>query len=158
MKSILKSLPFIMVAGIAMHPACDNGEDSTTSGATVTVSTGAQNADLCEGGFPDEFCNALGDNPESCECFDCVNTSKCKQLCTDDGQCAGNEDCSCIDCYNVLGPQCEPVDPTTDATTDATTDTTAGTGGAATTGSTTATTNGAGGAATTAGAGGAGGN
>ncbi len=157
MKSILKSLPFIMVAGIAMHPACDDGADSTTSGATVTVSTGATNPEACEGGFPDEFCNALGDAPESCNCFDCVNTAKCKSLCTDDGQCAGNEDCSCIDCYEVFGPECEPVNPTTDATTDATTDTTAttgGTGGAATT----ATTGGTGGAATTAGAGGAGGN
>jgi hypothetical protein len=158
MKSALKSLPFILVAVGSMHAACDSSETTTGGSGTVTVSSGSGNADLCEGGFPDEFCNALGDYPESCKCFDCVSTAKCLGGCNDDGTCGPGEDCTCIDCYETKGPQCD-ANPDAVATTDAATVGSggggtggAGTGGAATTGSTTAATT-----AATTGAGGAGG-
>jgi hypothetical protein len=103
MKSFLQALPLLLVGAVAMHSACaDNGEGDDTSAVTVTTEPYVGAA--CNGGRPDGYCNSLGDNPESCECFDCVDTAYCNGTCVDDGTCGADEDCTCDDCFD---PGCD---------------------------------------------------
>ncbi len=157
MKHFVQALPLLLVGAIALHSACDSsgGPGDTSS---VNVTTEPVHGDACNGGRPDGYCNSLGDLPETCECFDCVDTAYCNGTCNNDGTCAADEDCTCDDCYD---PGCDG--PPTDDTTGpgagtpnggAPSNGGAGNGGAPTTSTGGAPSNGGGGAAANGGAGG----
>jgi hypothetical protein len=161
MKRFVQSFPFLMVFGVCMHVACgdaDNGTDTTGVGPVGAQGTGYHPA--CNLDRRDGYCNILGQNPETCECFDCAQAAKCRGKCIDDGTCDYDpdnqkEDCTCGDCNP--GPNCAAPDPdtsTTDSVQSSTADTVATTDAATTAATTDAATT----AATTGGMGGAGGN
>lgn len=157
MKQIAQALPLVLVFGLALHPACGD-ESDTASTQNPTVATGDPFPEACNDGAPDGYCNFQGGDPETCDCFDCVETPACSGQCNDNGTCDGTEDCTCKDCYSdacVNDGQGPGPGPGPDTTT-----TTSSSGGAPGTGgapNTTTTTTSAGGAPGVGGAGGAGG-
>lgn len=123
MKRFVQSFPFLMVFGVCMHVACgdaDNGTDTAGVGPVGSQGTGYHPA--CNLDRRDGFCNGLGQNPETCECFDCANAAMCTGKCVNDGTCNFNpgttEDCTCGDCNP--GPNCLQPDPDAGPTTDTT--------------------------------------
>lgn len=90
------------VMGFAAFSGCGGEENigpkNEVTSVTVTAGSGLTPCN----GQPDGACNALGANPEGCDCSDCFTTALCMSLCTDDGTCAyapeTGEDCSCADC------------------------------------------------------------
>jgi len=73
----------------------------TGPSSTALAATGAGGAEPCQGGYPDGFCAAYANEPESCACADCAQSSLCQNNCMDDGQCLlmEGEDCTCKDCF-----------------------------------------------------------
>jgi len=115
MKIVLQALPLLLVFGAAVHASCaDDAATGDTTSGNVTVSEPSNQA--CNNGAPNGYCEALSAVPESCECFDCVETAACTGGCTDDGTCGAGEDCTCEDCYipgqGCDGPQPEGPGPT----------------------------------------------
>lgn len=153
MKRFVQSFPFLMVMAVCGHAACGDSEQGT--GSTGVGPVGAQGTGYhpaCNLDRRDGYCNMLGDNPESCECFDCVDSAKCTGKCTDNGSCEAGEDCTCIDCN--AGECAPPAETTGEGPGPATTTTgsTGGDGGGSPATTTTTTTN----ATTTTGMGGMG--
>jgi hypothetical protein len=108
MKIVLQALPLLLVFGAALHASCaDDAATGDTTSGNVTVSEPSNQA--CNNGAPNGYCEALSAVPESCECFDCVETAACTGGCNDDGTCGAGEDCTCEDCY-VPG-DCETPEP-----------------------------------------------
>jgi hypothetical protein len=133
MRSTFAALAFVAlgltgVGAVSCTEAVEDGGGSGPGGPSVTNGTGYD--PVCNDGRPDEVCNFFGAAPETCACFDCVNSAACTNRCKDDGACGADEDCTCVDCFEELGIGCEPPDPSTsEATTDATTATGMGGGG-----------------------------
>lgn len=125
MKAFVQALPLLLVAAVSTHAACsDDAATGDTSNPTVTV--GEPVPEACNGGSPDGYCNALGGVPETCACFDCVETAFCTGACNDNGTCDAAEDCTCEDCYD---PGCDGSPPDGDDTTGPTTGPTTSGGG-----------------------------
>jgi hypothetical protein len=109
MRVVLQALPLVLVFGAALHASCaDNAATGDTTSGNVTVSEPSNQA--CNNGAPNGYCEALAAVPESCECFDCVETAACTGACNDDGTCGAGEDCTCEDCYQP-GSNCETPEP-----------------------------------------------
>ena len=132
MKRFVQGFPFLAVFGVCMHVACGEAETGTdTTGVGPVGSQGSAYHPACNLDRRDGYCNARGQNAETCECFDCVNVAMCTGKCSDDGTCnmgENAEDCSCTDCYQQQ--ECANISPdqtqgptTMEATTDATTTT-----------------------------------
>jgi len=112
MRRFVQSFPFLLVMGVCSHAACGDSELGTSSAAVGPVgSQGAGYHPACNLDRRDGYCNFLGQNPETCECFDCVDSAACTNKCTDNGACDGEEDCTCADCNG--GGNCVPPDPDT---------------------------------------------
>lgn len=105
-------------------------DDSNVTGASVTA--GTYSDPVCNGGFRDGVCNALGGDPESCMCLDCAETAYCLGKCNDNGTCEASErdvngdgdprpNQTCRDCFQggTNAPSSSAAEGTTDATTDA---------------------------------------
>ncbi len=110
MRSFLPLLATAAIAGSAAFSGCGNSDtDNTKNDVTSATVTAGSGQSPCNSGAPDTYCNAVGNNPETCECSDCFASAMCNGGCTDDGNCdmGGGEDCSCADCaFKVLG--CPP--------------------------------------------------
>jgi hypothetical protein len=75
-------------------------ENTASPSSAASTSGGGYMPTPCNGGEPDGFCNALGNQVETCECVDCTDSAVCTGTCADDGQCTEPaEDCTCNDCY-----------------------------------------------------------
>lgn len=143
MRRFVQSFPFLMVMAVCGHAACGDSEQGTGStGVGPVGSQGTGYSPACNLDRRDGYCNMLGQNPETCECFDCVDSAKCMGRCNDNGICedlpeVDDEDCTCADCAGSCNANPDVGATTTDATTDATTVTSGGGGPATTTNSTT---------------------
>ncbi len=108
MRRFVQSFPFLLVMGVCSHAACGDSELGTSSAAVGPVgSQGAGYHPACNLDRRDGYCNFIGQNPETCECFDCVDSAACTNKCSNDGACDFGddaEDCSCADCNP--GPNC----------------------------------------------------
>lgn len=113
MKLLVQALPLLLVVGVVLHASC--ADSSATGDTTSNVTVNNPPVEACNDGQPDGFCNALGAVPETCDCFDCVETAYCLGTCDDDDACGAGEDCTCIDCFEAN--DCDGEDPTTDNTT-----------------------------------------
>lgn len=111
MKLLVQAFPILLVGVVAVHAAC-NDATVDDSDATGTVTVGDPVPEACNGGQPDGYCNSLGAVPETCSCFDCVETAYCLGTCNDNGTCEAGEDCTCADCFT---PGCEGPDDDDDA-------------------------------------------
>ncbi len=106
MKHFVRSFPFFMIGGVCLHVACSDGiSGSDTTGVGPVGAQGTGYSPACNLDRRDGYCNALGMDPETCECFDCVNTAFCNGRCQNDGACNYDEDtgedCTCIDCAGM---------------------------------------------------------
>ncbi|NUP12069.1 MAG: hypothetical protein HOW73_38985 [Polyangiaceae bacterium] len=125
MKSFVPYFPILLVGAVAAHAAC--GDSSATGDpGTGTFTTSSGEPQACNGDGPDGYCNALGGVPETCSCFDCVETAYCLGTCNDNGTCDAEEDCTCADCFD---PGCDGSPPDDDGT-DSSDDSTMTSGGA----------------------------
>ncbi|NUO47817.1 MAG: hypothetical protein HOV80_03060 [Polyangiaceae bacterium] len=113
MKRFVQGFPFLMVAGVCMHVACGEADSGTdTTGVGPVGSQGSSFHPACNLDRRDGYCNARGQNPETCECLDCITWAMCTGKCVDDGTCnmgENAEDCSCADCNP--GPNCVNANP-----------------------------------------------
>jgi len=131
----------VTVAYVAFVGCSSETESLAPGGTTASATNGTGYSALCNDGAPDGFCNSLGEDPESCECLDCVTSAFCNDECNDNGSCEAPEDCSCSDCFGALesctaqGFGGESNGNTTSATTGSGGAGGAGMGGAGTTGS-----------------------
>lgn len=93
----------VTIAYVSFFGCGSDTESLEPSGGTTSSATnGTGYSPLCNDGAPDGFCNSLGQNPESCECLDCVTSAFCNDECNDNGSCEAPEDCSCADCFGAL--------------------------------------------------------
>jgi len=110
MRSWILVLTACAFAGFATMGGCSGDNVAPLNpGSTVGVGTGSTGSHAlgCNGSGPDGFCNARGQNPESCACPDCAETAFCRGTCSDDGACGytpdsdppSDEDCTCADCF-----------------------------------------------------------
>ena len=104
--SFVNALAFGMILAVVGYAGCDNGATTTGAVTSATITNGTGYHPACNGGVRDGFCNALGADPETCECLDCVDTAFCKGGCKDDGVCnpSQGEDCTCKDCIGKAVP------------------------------------------------------
>jgi len=104
--SFVNALAFGMILAVVGYAGCDNGATTTGASTSVTITNGTGYHPACNGGVRDGFCNALGADPETCDCLDCVDTAFCKGGCKNDGVCnpSQGEDCTCADCVGKQVP------------------------------------------------------
>jgi hypothetical protein len=124
MQRFLPLFGAVAISLVCFQQGC--GEETTPAEPAGSGPQAAANATngtgydpVCNNGRPDGFCNALGQNPEGCDCRDCFGTAFCDQRCVDDGNCSFNgddpssEDCTCADCAYVH-PECGAYQPPDD--------------------------------------------
>jgi hypothetical protein len=74
---LLHSLAAGSIVVVCFHQGCGSEtEPAEPTGSGPAAAVGATNGTgydpICNGGRADGFCNALGDNPETCDCRDCI--------------------------------------------------------------------------------------
>jgi hypothetical protein len=113
MQRLLHSLAVGSVVLVCFQQGCGSEtEPASPTGSGPSAAANATNGTgydpVCNAGRTDGFCNVFGNDPETCECRDCIASASCQGRCVDDGQCnRGNdegpgEDCTCADCAYVI--------------------------------------------------------